>query len=116
MNSLSLLSNQHRPKRQSAKTRTMNIKKVVTLPVGSNLCIPQLALPTAVRNKVAKTVESREATVEEEISSKTVHPAKHENSAPPPASDLSWPALMYDRQNVFPPASSKKASSNVLSI
>ena len=65
INSLSLLSDQHRPKRQSAKTRTINIKKVVTLPVGSNLCIPQLALPTAVRNKVAKTVESREATVEE---------------------------------------------------
>ena len=56
-------SDPQRPKSPSATTRTIDTKMVGTLPVRSNFCISQLALWTAVQNRVAKT-ESGEPAVE----------------------------------------------------
>ena len=74
MNSSSLRPDPQRPKRSSATARTTNVSDVGTSPVPSNVYIPPLALSTAVRNKATKTTSS-EATVEEQLSNKTIDPA-----------------------------------------
>ena len=51
-----------------------NVKEVGTPPMRSNLCTSLITVSTAVRNKVTKT-RSEEATVEEQLCSKTIHRA-----------------------------------------
>ena len=75
MNSSSQCSDPRRPKkRPSATARKTDVKMVVTLSVRSNVCTPQLALSADVQNKVTEML-SKKATVEEHLSSKTIHPA-----------------------------------------
>ena len=85
-------SNPRRPMRASATIRTMYVWVVGTSPVQSNLCTPQLALSTAVGNKVTKT-ESREATVET-TQQQRQSVQLWELAAPPPSSDRFW-ALIH---------------------
>ena len=55
----------------AATTRTIDFKEVGTSRTRSSLCTPQLALSTVVPDSVTKTV-SKEAAVEDNISSKTI--------------------------------------------
>ena len=73
-NSWSLRSDPQRSKGSSATSRAINVMEVGTPPVGSNLCTPQLALSTALRNRLAKT-ESERSAIEELLSTETVPPA-----------------------------------------
>ena len=73
-NSWSLRCDPQRSKGSSATSRTINVKEVGTPPVRSNLCTPQLALSTAARTRFAKT-ESERSAIEEQLSTKTIHPA-----------------------------------------
>ena len=65
-----------------------NDKEVGPLPVRSNLCTPLIAVSTAVREKVTKTVSEKQA-IEDQLSSKTIHPAMTAQLHLP-ALDLSW--------------------------
>ena len=75
--------------------RTIDTQVVVDPQVKSNLYAPQLNVSTVVGNAVTKTA-STEATVEKQLSSKTIDPTNHESPAPSPCTftqRLAWAVL-----------------------
>ena len=73
-----------------------NVKEVGTPPVQSSLCTRPGAASTAVQDKVTKTV-SRNATAEEQLRCKTVHPAlRAQLHLPPLGLSLALYALFVD--------------------
>ena len=88
-----------------------NDKEVRPIPVRSNLCTPLIAVSTAVREKVIKT-ESEKQAIEDQLSSKTIHPALTAQLHLP-ALDLSWTlyAVLCSFQCCFTPLQQDKPAS-----
>ena len=67
-----------------------NVKEVGTPPVRSNLCTSLIAVSTAARAEQSHKDSVRKATVEEQLSSKTINPTAMRAQLRLPALDLSW--------------------------
>ena len=63
-----------------------NVKEVGTPPVRSNLCTSLIAVSAAARAEQSHKDSVRKATVEEQLSSKTINPSSYDSPAPPPSS------------------------------